>query len=910
MKLGLAKPSFGRLLMGLGLLMMVLALSLHFSGVLARQAQAEAEQLALAHVAEVTAAVAELQERMADPLVERAALGLLGSNRASDEGLVQALDQAGLNGVLTAQVFTSDLEELPLGEYPNPDFTTLEMLLEARRSGSALLEGRVLRGQPAHVALAQRLPSDAEMARGVLLVRLPVERLAETVAWAEQLDFVAFTQGPTELWRRGDRPSGVSTRAAVPGTRLWLEWYRSTIFPAAGLQQVSIIALSGLILLLLGMRSRIPARALSLPLPWLARRGGIRPATPEGARAQSRAVAETAAIQQEEPVQLPLAGEPASASFEKATPPEPTVDSQGLAIAEESGVDLDPRPSADPAPERADDDLSASAEPADPSDELEDAALLIDDLEPAASDEAIDEVIEEQEQAATDAQAELEPLPRDLDPEPAVAAEPAVNKEPDSAAEPPAAAKPTASLSRSAEQRSPVEPRLFTDAGILGRFDAGLDARSMTLIGQGIAAYAAERGVSRIAVARDGRLHGPVLLAALTQGLRSGGLDVVDFGAVPSPLLDYAALQLPGKSAVMVSAAHLPGDWNGLRVMVQGRLLVGSNLHDLLDSICQAQPASRQGRLESASVVDDYVQAMVVRVQLERPLKVVVDCANTVAGLLMPRLLNAIGADVIPLYADVDGAFPHHLPDPSRLEHLEDLRLCVRNFRADLGLAIGGDGDRLVAVAPDGSIVWPDRILMLLAREVLARQAGATIIQDAMCSPRVAQQLQALGGQVEVSGLGPAGVASSLRRGDAALGATFAGQFFLTREWRGSGDAIFAACRLLEILASQTQEVAETLGELPAWISLPPAFLPTRPNSPDQVLDQLLESADVSDAEVGGEHGFSIDFGNAWSRICRSADGSGLLVRFEGDDEIAVERLRALVRQLLLAVDERLQIPF
>lgn len=892
MKSGPHKSLLSRLLMGLGLVLMVFAVLLFLGGTLARQVEAEAERLALAHVLETSAAVAELQTRLADPVVERAALSLVGTDRINEEELIEALGGVGLNSVLTAQVFQPDLEELLLGEYPNPDFTTLEMLLEARRSGTAVPESRVFGGQPVHLALAQRLPSEDETPLGFLLVRLPIERLTESIAWADELDFVALAQGlgerRTEIWRRGVRPVHDPARVAVPGTRFWLEWHRSTLFPAAGLQEVSISALIGVIVFLFGVRLRSPGRALTSPfrLPGAARRGVTRTAgAPVGAMRQA---AQSPPAREGKEALVPgvdTRGEtsaritPAETHSEQSA--RASVSQAGGSVLESDAAGVDPSP-------------SAELTPSDP--ELADAGAPADDLSPASlKPEPAEESSGRDSDGPVTASDDIDPSRSET--------EPGSKQKP--RPEPFSAGKSTPPWSP-----PPVEPRLFTDAGILGRFDAGLDARSATLIGQAIAALAAERGVGQIAVARDGRLHGPVLIAALTQGLRSGGLDVLDFGAIPSPLLDYAALELPGQSAVMVSAAHLPSDWNGLRVMIQGQLLVGRSVHDLLEGTREARLASRQGLLESASATADYVESVVARIQIKRPLKVVVDCANTVTGLLIPRLLDEIGVNVIPLYADVDGAFPNHLPDPSRLDHLEDLRLCVRNFRADLGLAFGGDGDRVVMVAPDGAIIWPDRMLMLLARDLLIRRPQSTIVQDAMCSPRVLRHISSLGGRVETCGLGPVSLAATLERSGGVLGASFAGQFCMPGEWSRSADALFAACKLLEVLASDPHDIPELLGELPSWISLPPVFLPTLPTPPDQVLDQLLESADVSDAEVGSDHGFSIDFGHAWTRICRSADGSGLLVRFEGDDEIAVERLRALVRQLLLVVDERLRIPF
>lgn len=449
----------------------------------------------------------------------------------------------------------------------------------------------------------------------------------------------------------------------------------------------------------------------------------------------------------------------------------------------------------------------------------------------------------------------------------------------------------------------------LTDIGVLGRYEVDLDEAAAARAGRAIGELAAQHGLERLAVARDGRLHGPALMRALVDGLRAAGRDVLDLGTVPSPLLEFAAAAMTGHSCVMVSAGHLPDEWNGFGVWLQGQPLSGGVIQQQLERQAPDGSPGKRGGLESIDVIDRYLDTVTAGIRLARPLKVVVDCANGVTGRIAPRLLEAIGVRVLLLYAELDGAFPHHPPDPSRPENLEDLRLCVRNFRADLGLAIGGAGDSLVMVGPEGSIIWPDRLLMLLARETLARQPGALVIQDALCSPRVAAFVASRGGSTRVSELGTAAMWRCLQDSPAALGATFRGQFISAADDGQRFDALLTACRLLQILAADDRPVGDLLGELPAWFSLPVTFVATDPMGPEQVLRQLLESADVADATVSGEHGFTIDYGHAWTRLCRSPDGRGLLVRVEGDDEAAAQTLATLVRQMLLALDHRLQVP-
>lgn len=909
-----------RLLIALGLVLLLAAAAAFSAALSARQAVDAAERLAKAHAAELATVLMELQGRLAEPAVELAALEALERNNSGDRQLLGALTVAGFDTVMTAQVFRPDLEELGLGEYPEPDFTTLEMLLEARRSGRALPEARLLAGQQAHLALAQRVPVEDDAVRGILLVRLPVESLVGRVTWSPDLDFLALTQGLGErraqVWQQGSRPSREPGRSAVPGTRLSLEWHRSTQLPVVNLRTASILALAGLIMLLLGAQAGGLTRRIALPvaLPAAVSNWRRRAATALKARRQPLPQADQLEPGAQQDSRAVVSGSsaretPLAAGADHAVDQPIARDEADMSLVLDSAAEAEREPPSveqaaetEPAVRAAltDCDSALSAQQPDllSPDTLEETGSASEDIEPdRESLTAGDDESPIADPAETGAEAEPESEP---EPEPAPAPAPT----------PTPKADPVHSQSPAARSKAPVDPGLFTDTGILGKYGEGLDERSMTLIGQAIAAVAMERGVRQIAVARDGRLHGPVLISALIQGLRSGGVDVLEHGAIPSPILDFAALELPGQSGVMVGAGHLPAEWNGLRIMLQGQPLVGGGVHQLLDRISSGTLADGRGGLSEASVAERYIQAVTARVQLERPLKILVDCANGVAGLQVPRLLSAIGADVVPLYADVDGSFPNHLPEPLLKENLADLRLCVRNFQADLGLAVGGHGDRVVMMGPDGSVVWPDRMLLLLARELLRRQPGAVIVQDALCSPRVLDQIQALGGQVLVADPGPVAVAAALQRSGGALGATFAGQFLLPGEWNPCGDALFAACRLLEILASETGDVGATLADLPSWHSLPPSFLPTPSASPSELLEKLGKSPGLGDAALAFDNGLSMDFGRAWARLCRSPDGSGLLLRFEGDNEMLVERVRSQVRELLLRVDERLQIPF
>jgi phosphomannomutase/phosphoglucomutase len=448
----------------------------------------------------------------------------------------------------------------------------------------------------------------------------------------------------------------------------------------------------------------------------------------------------------------------------------------------------------------------------------------------------------------------------------------------------------------------------FLRRGVVGEVDAGLDVRYATLLGQAIGSMAVDRDLSRLAVARDGRPQGPILLEGAVQGLRAAGIDVLQLGALPAPLMRFAALELADRSGVMVGESLQPTGWNGMRVMLDGKTIDGEQVRDRLRQLDSDVGNGSIGELISDdTVAARYIDRVAAQVQLERPLKVVVDCANGVCGLIVPRLLEAVGAEVIPLYADVDGHFPNHPPDPTRTDNLNDLRLCVRSFNADLGLAFDSDGERLNLVAGDGTILWPDRILMLLARDLLTRHPGSVVVHDACCSPHLGAWVTDLGGKVVRVGAGPTAVEWALAEHGARLAGTSEGHVFLAQDWASPQDAVFGACRLLEILAADTRDIAEIFGELPVVVNEPPMLLELPARNPESVLEALAEGGDR--ALLSDEHGAWMVEKDGWAGVGLSEDGEQLWYRVEGADEHAVHRIRQRLAERLRAADRRLILP-
>jgi len=451
---------------------------------------------------------------------------------------------------------------------------------------------------------------------------------------------------------------------------------------------------------------------------------------------------------------------------------------------------------------------------------------------------------------------------------------------------------------------------IFRAYDIRGVVGDTLSPEIATAIGRAIGSEARGRGLSRIAVARDGRLSGAELLAAVSEGIISTGLDVIDVGAVPTPVLYYAAQELGGGSGVMVTGSHNPPDYNGFKIVLGGETLSGDRITALHTRLVEGQLESGEGQISQQRITAQYIERIGTDIQLEKPLKVVADCGNGIAGAVAPRLLEAIGAEVIPLYAEVDGTFPNHHPDPGDPKTLEDLRLCVRNFNADVGVAFEGDGDRLGVVSSDGEIIYPDRLMMLFARDVLSRNPGEPIIFDVKCSSLLAVEIEKAGGKPVMGRTGHSFIKERLKRERAPLAGEMSGHFFFSERWFGFDDGIYAAARLLEIMAADRRAPAQIFTSLPKAESTPELKVEMKEGEPHPFVEEFARSINFEDAEINNIDGVRADFADGFGLVRASNTTPVLVVRFEGTDKKALERIKELFRAAMLEVNPALKLPF
>lgn len=457
---------------------------------------------------------------------------------------------------------------------------------------------------------------------------------------------------------------------------------------------------------------------------------------------------------------------------------------------------------------------------------------------------------------------------------------------------------------------SKVDPSIFRTYDIRGIVGYKLDAGVAKLIGQAIGSEATERDVRQVVVARDGRLSGPDMAAALIEGLRGAGIDVIDIGAVPTGVLYFATHHLETGSGVMVTGSHNPPEYNGFKVVLAGETLFGDGIRDLHRRIVEGDLEFGAGGVQEMDLLAEYVDRIASDIQVEEPLKVVVDCGNGIPGMAAPQVLEEIGCEVVPLYCEVDGNFPNHHPDPSVLENLKDLITSVQRLEADLGIAMDGDGDRLGVVTRAGQVIYPDRLLMLFAEDVLLRNPGATIIYDVKCTGHLAKVILRHGGSPLMWTTGHSLIKAKMKETDAALAGEMSGHFFFKERWYGFDDGIYAAARLLEILAAAPEGVDAMLAALPDSVSTPEIKIEMEEGEHFDFMERFQENADFEGARITTIDGVRADFDDGWGLVRCSNTTPSLVLRFDAESQEALKRIQLEFKRRMIRTQKDLQIPF
>ncbi|MFY1961507.1 phosphoglucomutase [Achromobacter xylosoxidans] len=453
---------------------------------------------------------------------------------------------------------------------------------------------------------------------------------------------------------------------------------------------------------------------------------------------------------------------------------------------------------------------------------------------------------------------------------------------------------------------------VFKAYDIRGTVPDLIDARFARALGAALAATAREQGVQTLVVGRDGRLSSDMLSQALQEGMLEGGVDTVDIGQVPTPLVYFAAHTLQTGSGVAITGSHNPPKYNGFKMMMGGRALYGEDVQALARRMNGGTdaPAPRPGVRRELDLVAAYITRIASGVKLARPMKIAVDCGNGVAGAIAPQLFRALGCEVTELFCEVDGTFPNHHPDPAEPKNLQDLIRCLATTDCELGLAFDGDGDRLGVVTKSGQIIWPDRQLVLFARDVLERNPGATIIYDVKCSRHVGLSVEAAGGEPLMWKTGHSLVKAKLAETGAPLAGEMSGHIFFKERWYGFDDGLYTGARLLEIV-SRFSDAGAPLEALPQDVSTPELKLEMEEGQPFTLVQALQEQGQFPGAtRVVTIDGVRAEYPDGFGLARPSNTTPVVVLRFEAQTAEALARIQGDFRREFAKLAPHASLPF
>ncbi len=451
---------------------------------------------------------------------------------------------------------------------------------------------------------------------------------------------------------------------------------------------------------------------------------------------------------------------------------------------------------------------------------------------------------------------------------------------------------------------------IFRAYDIRGVVPQTLTAETAYWIGRAIGSQSLAEGEPHVSIGRDGRLSGPALVERLIQGVADSGCQVSDVGLVPTPALYYAANVLAGKSGVMLTGSHNPSNYNGFKIVIAGDTLANEQIQALHTRLKTNELTWGEGSIERVDILSRYADEIVKDIKLAKKLKVVVDCGNGAAGVIAPQLLEALGCEVIPLFCEVDGNFPNHHPDPGKPENLVDLIAKVKETNADLGLAFDGDGDRVGVVTNTGTMVFPDRLLMLFAQDVLERNPNAEIIFDVKCTRRLTPLIKEYGGRPLMWKTGHSLIKKKMKATGALLAGEMSGHIFFKERWFGFDDGIYSAARLLEILSKQQQTAEELFETFPNDISTPEINIDVTDESKFSIIEALHDAQWGEAAELTSIDGVRVDYPQGWGLVRASNTTPVLVLRFEADTEAELQRIKDVFHAQLKRVAPDLQLPF
>jgi phosphomannomutase/phosphoglucomutase len=455
-----------------------------------------------------------------------------------------------------------------------------------------------------------------------------------------------------------------------------------------------------------------------------------------------------------------------------------------------------------------------------------------------------------------------------------------------------------------------IPASIFRAYDIRGIADQQLTTQSVKRIGQAIGSEALDQDIATLLVGYDGRLSSPSLSIALIEGIRSSGCNVVSIGLVPTPLLYFATFTTDYTSGVMLTASHNPANYNGLKIVFNQTSLADNQIQTIRTRIENDQLRTGSGGFTELEVDRSYIDDVCSRIQLSRPLKIVIDCGNAVPGKIAPTLLQELGCNVHPIFCEIDGSFPNHHPDPTVPESLTVLASTVLEKNADIGIALDGDGDRVGIVTNRGNFVDADRLLMVLVQSILPNYSGRTVVFDVKCSSKLVTLVEQFGGSPVMHRSGHSFMKQKMQETNAILGGEFAAHIFIKDNWFGFDDGLYVAARLLKIISESATSSDEIFNQYVTGFSTPEIKVEVREERKFSLMDRLLELANFPAAKLITLDGLRVEYPDGWGLVRASNTSPALLLRFEADSEEKMIEIQTQFRSLILSADKNLEIGF
>ncbi len=450
-----------------------------------------------------------------------------------------------------------------------------------------------------------------------------------------------------------------------------------------------------------------------------------------------------------------------------------------------------------------------------------------------------------------------------------------------------------------------VNPLMFREYDIRGRVDDDLTVEVAEAIGRAYGTMVRRQGGQKVVCGRDGRLSGPKLQQALIRGILATGVDVVNIGVTPTPVMYFSLFHLPDlDGGIQVTGSHNPPEFNGFKICVGKETIYGPKIQELRTLIEKEDFESGSGQETSYDILPDYKKFLSENIKISRPLKVVLDCGNGVTALTAPEAFARQGAEVTSLYCEVDGTFPNHFPDPVVEENLRDLRQKVREVGADFGVGYDGDGDRIGVVDDQGNILWGDQLLIIFARDILKKHPGAVIIGEVKCSQVMYDEIARLGGKPIMWKTGHSLIKKKMKEEKALLAGEMSGHIFFADRYFGFDDAVYASLRLAEIVARENVPLSEMLKDLPRMVSTPEIRVPCPDEKKFEIVAKLTEKLKKEGFKVIDIDGARVIFEDGWGLVRASNTQPVLVLRFEARDEKRLAEIRQLIEEKLKEVEK------